>query len=74
MRTPVSLEYGVQSIGSLDRLPPSHVSKTMATKNTETVWSIIERLQRRLERDGMSPAAVDKAVSLALRSLIVSGR
>lgn len=46
----------------------------MANKSTDSLWSIIERLQRRLERDGMSPAAVDRAVSLALRSLVVSGR
>jgi len=68
------LEYGVQSIGSLDRPPPSNVSIPMANKSTDSLWSIIERLQRRLERDGMSPAAVDRAVSLALRSLVVSGR
>jgi hypothetical protein len=46
----------------------------MAKQNNDSLWNIIERLQRRLERQGMSPAAVDKAVSLALRSLIVSGR
>jgi hypothetical protein len=34
-----------------------------------SVWSIIERLQRRLERQGMSPAAADRAVALALRQL-----
>ena len=43
-------------------------------QNTDSIWTIIERLQHRLERQGMSPAAVDRAVSLALRSLIVSGR
>ncbi len=46
----------------------------MAKNSTDSIWSIIERLQRRLERQGMSPAAVDTAVSLALRSLVVSGR
>ncbi|HTL38184.1 MAG TPA: hypothetical protein VL326_33875 [Kofleriaceae bacterium] len=34
-----------------------------------SVWSIIERLQRRLERQGMSPAAADRAVAAALRQL-----
>jgi hypothetical protein len=32
-----------------------------------TVWSIIERLQRRLERQGMSPAQADRAVAAALK-------
>ena len=45
----------------------------MSKQSQDSLWSIIERLQRRLEREGMEPAAVDKAVSLALRSLIVSG-
>lgn len=39
-----------------------------------TIWSIIERLQRRLERQGMSPSAADRAVSLAIRQLATSGR
>jgi hypothetical protein len=34
-----------------------------------TLWSIIERLQRRLERQGMTPANADRVVSLALRQL-----
>jgi hypothetical protein len=34
-----------------------------------SLWSIIERLQRRLERQGMTPAAADKAVALAVRHL-----
>ena len=34
-----------------------------------SVWSIIERLQRRLERQGLSPAQADRAVALALRQL-----
>ena len=46
----------------------------MAKTTNDSLWNIIERLQRRLERQGMSPAAVDAAVSLALRSLVVSGR
>ncbi|MDQ3369539.1 MAG: hypothetical protein M3680_29270 [Myxococcota bacterium] len=34
-----------------------------------SLWSIIERLQRRLERQGMSAADTDRAVSIALRQL-----
>ena len=34
-----------------------------------SLWSIIERLQRRLERQGMSPAAADRALSVAIRQL-----
>ena len=41
----------------------------MKAENDLTVWSIIERLQRRLERQGMSPAQADRAVALALRQL-----
>ena len=42
----------------------------MKSKNELTVWSIIERLQRRLERQGMTPAAADRAVASALRVLL----
>jgi hypothetical protein len=41
----------------------------MKASNELTLWSIIERLQRRLERQGMSPSATDHAVSTALRQL-----
>jgi hypothetical protein len=41
----------------------------MKAENNMTVWSIIERLQRRLERQGLSPREADHAVALALRSL-----
>ena len=41
----------------------------MKSENDLTVWSIIERLQRRLERQGMSPKAADQAVAAALRTL-----
>jgi hypothetical protein len=34
-----------------------------------SLWSIIERLQRRLERQGMSPAAADRVLSIAIRQL-----
>ncbi len=34
-----------------------------------SLWSIIERLQRRLERQGMKPGEADRAVALAVRSL-----
>ena len=42
-------------------------------KTNDSLWNIIARLQRRLERQGMSPAAADAAVALALRALVVSG-
>ena len=41
----------------------------MKTENNMTVWSIIERLQRRLERQGMSAREADQAVAQALRLL-----
>ncbi len=41
----------------------------MKAQNDLSLWSIIERLQRRLERQGMSAAAVDRTISIALRTL-----
>ena len=41
----------------------------MKAHNDLSVWSIIERLQRRLERQGLSPAQADRAVAIALRQL-----
>ena len=41
----------------------------MKTTNDLTLWSIIERLQRRLEREGLTPSAADHAVSVAIRQL-----
>jgi hypothetical protein len=37
-----------------------------------SLWSIIERLQRRLERQGMTPATVDRVLSIALRRLVAA--
>ena len=42
----------------------------MKASNDLSLWSIIERLQRRLERQGMSAAAADKAVAIAVRQLV----
>jgi hypothetical protein len=53
----------------LDLSTASYVRITMKAQNDMSVWSIIERLQRRLERQGMSPAAADRAVAAALRTL-----
>lgn len=53
----------------LDRHQPSHVRITMKAQNDLSLWSIIERLQRRLERQGMSPSDADRAVSIAIRQL-----
>ena len=41
----------------------------MKAPNDLTLWSIIERMQRRLERQGLTPAAADRAVALAVRTL-----
>jgi hypothetical protein len=46
----------------------------MKVRNDLSLWSIIERLQRRLERQGMSPRAADRAVALAVRQLATQGR
>jgi hypothetical protein len=55
----------------LDRQGPLNVGNNMKSRNDLTLWNIIERLQRRLERDGVSPANTDKAVALAIRQLAV---
>ena len=41
----------------------------MRAKIDLSLWSIIERLQRRLERQGLSPAAADRALAIAIRQL-----
>ena len=41
----------------------------MKAENDLSVWSIIERLQRRLERQGMRPQEADRAVAIALKQL-----
>jgi hypothetical protein len=41
----------------------------MKTQNDLSLWSIIERLQRRLERQGLSPADADRALAAALRTI-----
>jgi hypothetical protein len=41
----------------------------MKTSNDLSLWNIIERLQRRLERQGLSAQATDRAVALAVRQL-----
>lgn len=56
----------------LDRHQPSDVRINMKAQNEMSVWSIIERLQRRLERQGMSPKDADRAVAIALRSLAMA--
>jgi hypothetical protein len=47
----------------------SHVRIKMKAQNDLSLWSIIERLQRRLERQGMTPANADRALAIALRQL-----
>lgn len=41
----------------------------MKTQADLSLWSIIERLQRRLERQGLSPQDADRAVAIAVRQL-----
>jgi hypothetical protein len=38
--------------------------------NNLSVWTIIESLQRRLERQGIAGAAADRAVAEAIRVLV----
>ena len=38
-----------------------------------SLWSIIDRLQRRLERQGLSPSAADRTISIAIRHLAMQG-
>ncbi len=42
----------------------------MKAQTDLSLWSIIERLQRRLERQGMTPASADRVLSVALRRLV----
>ncbi len=44
----------------------------MKPRTDLSLWNIIERLQRRLERQGMTPASADRAVSLALRQFAIT--
>ena len=41
----------------------------MKAMNDLSLWNIIERLQRRLEQQGLSARATDRAVALAVRQL-----
>ena len=56
----------------LDRQGRPYVRIAMKQHTDLSLWSIIERLQRRLERQGMTPATADRALSLALRQLAMS--
>jgi len=38
-----------------------------------SVWTIIDRLQRQLERERMSPAIADRVIVLAVRQLAAAG-
>jgi len=44
----------------------------MKAHNDLSLWSIIERLQRRLERQGLSADAADRAVAIAVRHLVTA--
>jgi hypothetical protein len=41
----------------------------MKPQSELSLWNIIERLQRRLERQGLTPASADRVLSSALRQL-----
>ena len=41
----------------------------MKVQNDLSLWSIIERVQRRLERQGMTPASADRALAVAVRQI-----
>ena len=41
----------------------------MKVQSDLSLWSIIERLQYRLERQGMTPASADRVLSQALRQI-----
>ena len=41
----------------------------MKLSQDPSLWSIIERLQRQLERAGLRPAEADRALTIALRNL-----
>lgn len=43
----------------------------MRAQDDLSLWSIIERLQRRLERQGLTPASADRVLATALRQLLV---
>jgi hypothetical protein len=45
----------------------------MKVQSDLSLWSIIERLQRRLERQGLSPRMADLAVATAIRQLALTG-
>jgi hypothetical protein len=42
--------------------------------NRLTLWNIIDRLQRRLEQDGVSPSTANKVIALAIRQVASTSR
>jgi hypothetical protein len=45
------------------------VENIMKSRNELSLWNIIERLQRHLERSGVSAANADRTIALAVRHL-----
>jgi hypothetical protein len=41
----------------------------MKSRKDLTLWSIIERLQRQLERSGVSASNADRSIAMAVRQL-----
>jgi hypothetical protein len=63
-------EFAVKQVRYQTEAMASYVRNVqMKAENDMSLWSIIERVQRRLERQGMSPASADRALSIALRQL-----
>lgn len=60
-------------VKQLDRHRSWNVGSLMKTQIDMSLWSIIDRLQRRLERQGMSPSTVDRTISIAIRHLAMQG-
>jgi hypothetical protein len=59
---------GVRPTASVVRMEEGNMKAQLS------LWAIIDRLQRQLERQGVSPAIADKAVALAVRQIASSGR
>jgi hypothetical protein len=68
---------GLGGQGLIDRLAVTKrgiEGTKMKTQIDMSLWSIIERLQRRLERQGLSPANADRTITIAIRHLAMQGR
>ena len=46
----------------------------MKSRNELSLWNIIERLQRQLERSGVSASNADRTIAMAVRHLATNAR